>query len=222
MEDMIKDDKSEKYLSLYQLIAEDIEILIARENAVEFSEEMIEENLKRITKKYETFQQNQEMENLKKEEKDFELFQMFLQDEKIEVLAKNKQKELHEKIRKNANEINQKIKTCVELEKENAIHYENIRKMEQLLAKHNFAMEQKDYELETTEEERKSDLEDVDRINAELISLKKQVAEIFNERLENLKFIADWRKDIEIYLKSEFARNKCSKKETRRKPRNCH
>lgn len=221
MEDTIKDYKSGNYLSLYQLISEDVEMFIARENPVEYSEKMIEKNLKIITKIYEAFQENQAMEDLKKDEKDFELFQTFLQDEKVEVLGKNKKKECYENIRKNANEINEKIQACIDLENKNAIHYENIRKLEQLLAKHNFAMEQKDYEKDTTEEERKSDLEDVDRLNSELILLKKEVAEIFNQRLEELKFITDWRKDIETYLKSEFARNKCIPKETRRKAKSC-
>lgn len=113
--------------------------------------------------------------------------------------------ELLESILKNTNSVFEKIKACLEIDEENSVNYENIRKLEQLLAKHNFAMEQENYEADTTEEERQSDLDNIARINSELISLKDIVAKSFNDKLQNMQFITEWKNDVGIYLKNEFA-----------------
>ncbi len=113
--------------------------------------------------------------------------------------------ELLESILKNTNSVFEKIKACLEIDEENSVNYENIRKLEQLLAKHNFAMEQENYEADTTEEERQSDLDNIARINSELTSLKDIVAKSFNDKLQNMQFITEWKNDVGIYLKNEFA-----------------
>ncbi len=113
--------------------------------------------------------------------------------------------ELLESILKNTNSVFEKIKACLEIDEENSVNYENIRKLEQLLAKHNFAMEQENYEADTTEEERQSDLDNITRINSELTSLKDIVAKSFNDKLQNMQFITEWKNDVGIYLKNEFA-----------------
>ncbi len=113
--------------------------------------------------------------------------------------------ELLESILKNTNSVFEKIKACLEIDEENSVNYENIRKLEQLLAKHNFAMEQENYEADTTEEERQSDLDNIARINSELTSLKDIVAKSFDDKLQNMQFITEWKNDVGIYLKNEFA-----------------
>ena len=99
--------------------------------------------------------------------------------------------ELLESILKNTNSVFEKIKACLEIE--------------QLRAKHNFAMEQENYEADTTEEERQSDLDNIARINSELTSLKDIVAKSFDDKLQNMQFITEWKNDVGIYLKNEFA-----------------
>lgn len=126
-----------------------------------------------------------------------------LERQEWENLSEEENANLYETILEQADEMSKKMKTCIALDEENAGHYESIRKLEQLLAKHNFAMEQENYEQDTTEEERKSDLEDVERITEELNSLKATAAEIFNQRQENTMSILEWKKDVIIYLKDE-------------------
>jgi len=107
------------------------------------------------------------------------------------------------KILDTANLIEEKLCDCVNLDDEITVHYENIRKLEQLLAKHNFVMEQETYETDTTEEEKQSDLDDIARINVELASLKETVTKVFNTRQENALFISNWKKDVSTYVMSE-------------------
>lgn len=139
----------------------------------------------------------EEEENLKK-------YQILLQPQKFDILEKNRKDGLYESILEHTASVAEKIKNCIELDKESAVHYENIRKLEQLLAKHNFRMEQENYEKDTTEEERQSDLDDINRINEELMTLRQGLAHIFSQRLEDVKLIAEWQNDLKVYLKSEF------------------
>ncbi len=122
----------------------------------------------------------------------------------LEILTEEEKTSLYEHILENVDYVNRKLKACVELENENIIHYENIRKLEQLLANHHFTMEQENYEQDTTEEDKQSDLDDIARINAELTTLKESVTKIFNKRKKNADFISDWKKDMVTYLKNEL------------------
>ncbi len=139
------------------------------------------------------------------ESSDYKTYQLILQQEKLEVLHPKRQEELYENILENTTLMCEKIKICMELDDENAVHYENIRKLEQLIAKHNFRIEQENYEKDTTEEEKQSDLDDIARINTELISLKDTVSQTFKKRMKHIKQIEEWKNDIITYLKSEFA-----------------
>ena len=131
-------------------------------------------------------------------------YEISLKSQEFEILAEEEKNDLYQSILENAENVQEKLKICAELEEENRVHYEEIRKLEQLLAKHHFAMEQEDYEQDTTEEEKQSDLEDVARINAELVSLKENISKTYQEREENINFIVDWKRDVIAYLKDEF------------------
>ena len=124
----------------------------------------------------------------------------------FELLPDEEIEELYDRILDTAEVINEKINHCISLDNDNAIHYENIRKLEQLLAKHNFAMEQPNYDLDTSDEEKQSDLDDIARINSELDSIKNIVTEKYYERQDNYVFISDWKNDILTYLKNMFAK----------------
>lgn len=130
-------------------------------------------------------------------------YKMTLEKQELISLSARERESLEKHILENVDLVQEKLNTCIELDYENAIHYENIRKLEQLLAKHNSAMEQQDYEKDTTEEEKQSDLDDIDRINTELTSLKNTVAELFDTKKENLAFISEWKKDVNQYLMAE-------------------
>jgi len=135
---------------------------------------------------------------------DYKIYKVVLNNQSRELLEDNVKTELYENILNNVDIASEKMKECFIIDEENSNYYENIRKLEQLIAKHHFAMEQANYEADTTEEEKQSDLDDINRINSELVSLKDMVTNSFNERLKNMQFISDWKLDIFDYLKNEF------------------
>ncbi len=147
------------------------------------------------------------VKNLKEEiseNTDFKVYEIELQPQELEHLSEEEANILYNTILEKVDQINEKLTACVAFDNENATHYENIRKLEQLLANHHFAMEQENYEQDTTEAEKQSDLDDIARINLELTSLRENTTKIFNLRKENSDEIADWKKDIITYLKNEL------------------
>ncbi len=134
----------------------------------------------------------------------FPTYQLELELQETEILSEDEKTQLYENILENIDSVNQKLKACVKWDDENAMHYENIRKLEQLLANHHFTMEQENYEQDTTEADKQSDLEDIARINGELTSLKDKTTQICQMRKENANFITDWKMDLITYLKDEF------------------
>ncbi len=145
-----------------------------------------------------------DMQEISPEDSSSKMYEIDLKPQEFEILAEEEKNDLYESILENAKEMQEKLKICTEMENENRVHYEEIRKLEQLLAKHHFAMEQEDYEEDTTEEEKQSDLENVARINEELASLKEIISKTYQEREENINFMIDWKRDVIAYLKDEF------------------
>lgn len=145
-----------------------------------------------------------DMREISPEDSSSKMYEIDLKPQEFEILAEEEKNDLYESILENAKEMQEKLKVCMKLENENMVHYDEIRKLEQLLAKHHFAMEQEDYEQDTTEEEKQSDLENVARINTELTSLKETIAKTYQEREETINFITDWKRDVIAYLKDEF------------------
>ncbi len=145
-----------------------------------------------------------DMQEISAEDSVNKTYEIALKSQEFEILAEEEKNDLYQSILENAENVQEKLKICAELEEDNRVHYEEIRKLEQLLAKHHFAMEQEDYEEDTTENEKQSDLEDVARINEELASLKETIAKTYQEREENINFIIEWKRDVIAYLKDEF------------------
>ena len=131
------------------------------------------------------------------------VYNISIETQEFETMSDTKRKELYDYILENCGQINEKLVECVELDRENTIHYENIRKLEQLLAKHNFTMEQENYESDTTETEKQADLDDIARINNELEVLKGNVTNVFQERQENTILVTNWKKDLSEYIMAE-------------------
>lgn len=144
------------------------------------------------------------MEEAEGNDENFKVYKISLSRQLRRFLDENSRKKLYEKVIENTETACEKIEDFIKMDEENSEYYENIRKLEQLLAKHHFAMEQETYEEDTTEEERQSNLDDIARINAELNSLKKEVNKSFNERLKSMQFVVDWKNDLFTYLKSEL------------------
>lgn len=144
------------------------------------------------------------IEEIQESTENFKTYKINLSRQLRKILDENSRKKLYQKVIEDTQTACEKIAHLIEVDEENSAHYENIRKLEQLLAKHHFAMEQETYEADSTEEERQSDLDDIARINAELTSLKEEVNKSFNERLKSMQFVVDWKNDLFTYLKSEF------------------
>lgn len=137
-------------------------------------------------------------------ENDLQEFKISFKYKELNSLEEEGKNNLYDHIIETADDITEKMKECLELDEQSSIHYENIRKLEQLLAKHHFEMEQETYETETSDEEKQNDIDDIGRINNELDSLKGKAAEVFYKRQENVQDILDWKNDISVYLTAEF------------------
>lgn len=144
------------------------------------------------------------MQEISADDSSSRAYEIALKSQEFEILAEEEKNHLYKHILENADDVQEKLKICVELENQNRSDYEEIRKLEQLLAKHHFAIEQENYEQDTTEEEKQTDLEDVARINEELSSLKEAISKTYQEREENINFVLDWKRDVIAYLKDEF------------------
>ena len=131
-------------------------------------------------------------------------YTVFLKCQQTEKLSEVEEEEIFNSIMSNADIVNEKLKECVKLEEENNINFENIRKLEQLLINRNSAIEKENYDKDNTSSEKQADLDDIERINVELDSLKSIAIDIFDKRKENLFFIANWKKDVVKYIMFEF------------------
>ena len=118
-------------------------------------------------------------------------------------MSEESRNKLYEEIIAKADIVSERLNACIELEKENTIHYENIRKLEQLLAKHNLTMEQENYDMDSSDAEKQADLDDISRINMELDVLKDTATKVFEIKKENIEFISAWKKDVIKYVKAE-------------------
>ena len=91
------------------------------------------------------------LEETQESKEDKKVYQLVLSGQEMKHLEQSDEKEWCDTICKSTNAVFEKLKECLDMDEENASNYENIRKLEQLLAKHNFAMEQETYEADTTE-----------------------------------------------------------------------
>lgn len=138
------------------------------------------------------------------EKENIDYYEIYLKQQELAVLSDKEIDNIYKNFFDNAEIINEKINTCIELDNDSIIHYENIRKLEQLLEKHTLSMEQLDYEQDTTPEEKQSNLDDMVRINSELKSIKNKISEIYTKRQEISDYILNWKHDIISFLKNEF------------------
>ena len=149
-------------------------------------------------------------ENIDVSYNDFIRYKVFLRKQKMEKISDEEEGFIFNNIINNADIANQKLKECVRIEEENIKNFENIRKLEQLLAKHNLSMEQENYEKDNSDIDKQAVLDDIDRINTELATQKAIAIDMFDKRKENLFFISNWKKDIIKYIMIEIEKLKNS------------
>ena len=122
-----------------------------------------------------------------------------LEKQFLDELNERERNGLYQYILENAYYIKKKIVECIDLEKENAVNFENIRKLEQLLSKYETELEEK----EDSEEKDKIDYDDIERITHELKELKKVSTSLFEVRKDNINFINMWKRNIAVYMIAE-------------------
>ena len=131
------------------------------------------------------------------------VFSIALEKQTLDNLTETQRKGLYSFIIENSSVINKKLDECIKLEKENAINYENIRKLEQLLAKYENTIEEKELGNDYSDIDRGIDSDDVSRINKELEELKKVSSNLFEMKKENINFVNTWKRNIAVYLIAE-------------------
>lgn len=122
-----------------------------------------------------------------------------LEKQFLDELNERERNGLYQYILENAYYIKKKIVECINLEKENAVNFENIRKLEQLLSKYEAELEEK----EDSEEKDEIDYDDIERITHELKELKKVSTSLFEVRKDNINFINMWKRNIAVYMIAE-------------------
>lgn len=122
-----------------------------------------------------------------------------LEKQFLDELNERERNGLYQYILENAYYIKKKIVECIDLEKENTVNFENIRKLEQLLSKYETEIEEK----EDAEEKDEIDYDDIERITHELKELKKISTSLFEVRKDNINFINMWKRNIAVYMIAE-------------------
>ena len=135
-----------------------------------------------------------EEKTIEKNSRTVKIYNIELEKQKLDELSEEERYGLYNFILENSYVIKRKIEQCIELEKENATNFENIRKLEQLLNKYENANdeeieEKSDMEIET-------DTDDIQRITKELDELKEISTNVFKIRKENIDFVNVWKRNI--------------------------
>ena len=126
------------------------------------------------------------------------MYNVTIEKQELEQLTLAERNGLYNYIIENADSINRKLRECIDLERENIINYENIRKLEQLLAKYEQNAEIKEIGKDYSDLERKADYDDVQRINKELEQIKENASHLFEIKKQNLYY-----KNQFLYLEKE-------------------
>ena len=135
--------------------------------------------------------------------KTIKTYHVKLEKQELEELLEEERIGLYHYIVDNANSVNRRLQECLALEKESAVHYENMRKLEQLLSKYELTAERKEAQKDYPETERRADLDDIERINKELDELKSITSEIYQIRKGHIDFVTNWKRNIAVYLMAE-------------------
>lgn len=136
---------------------------------------------------------------IERNSKAVKVYNVELEKQELDALTERERNGLYQYILENAYSIKRKLLECIELEKENAINFENVRKLEQLLSKYEIEMEEK----ESSDSEAEIDYDDIERIQRELAELKKLSTSMFEIRKEYINFINMWKRNIAVYMIAE-------------------
>lgn len=126
-----------------------------------------------------------------------------IENQELQEIDDAESKGIYKYIIEQADQINDKLSQIIRLQNENNLNYQNIRKLEQLLAKYDLEVEKKEEYRDYSESERQADLDDIARITKELDYLKETVSRVFEIIKDDTNFIINWKRNIAVYLMSE-------------------
>ena len=133
----------------------------------------------------------------------FKYYNIVLEKQTLDKIGDIERNGLYNYILENSYPIKRKLEDCIKVEKENAINFDNIRKMEQLLRKYENAIDEKEIEEGYSDIDRAADYSDVERITQELNELKKISTNVFEVRKQNIEFVNMWKRNIAVYMIAE-------------------
>lgn len=141
--------------------------------------------------------------DLKIENKVAKTYNVVLEAQELQGMPREDKQNLYINILGNSDFINIKLNEVVRLEKESNNIYENIRKLEQLIAKYEQELDKKKMLANFSEYEIKVDEDNLERLKNEVSFLKTQVTDIYEKIKECTEYITTWKKTITIYVMSE-------------------
>ena len=133
----------------------------------------------------------------------FKTYSITIEKQKLEDLTEKEREGLFNYILENSYSIKRKLEECINLENENALNYENIRKLEETYAKLENEQEEKEISPNYSDAEREEDYKDLERVEKELNQLKVITNNVYEVRKDNINFINMWKRDIAVYLIAE-------------------
>ncbi len=142
-----------------------------------------------------------EIENSNK--KIFKSYSITIEKQKLEELTEKEREGLFNYILENSYSIKRKLEECINLENENTLNYENIRKLEEAYAKLENEQEEKEISPNYSDAEREEDYKDLERVEKELNQLKTITNNVYEVRKENINFINMWKRNVAVYLIAE-------------------
>ena len=126
------------------------------------------------------------------EEKGVRVYTIELEKQVLDGLKEKERSGLYSYIIENAHLINKKLEECINLEKENSVNFENIRKLEQLLTKHESDIDEKELSRQYSDIDRETDLDDIRRINKSKIKCSIKTTETPETNDKKAGKIRDW------------------------------
>lgn len=132
------------------------------------------------------------------------IYSVNLEKQDLQELTEQEKDAVYNYILTSADVVDQKLKECVEYEKNAFMNNENIRKLEQLLSKYENDIKKKIEFQDYTEIEKEADDADIARIKMELDDLRDSSSNIYEEKKMAIDFITKWKKNVSVYVMAEF------------------
>ena len=131
------------------------------------------------------------------------VYNITIEKQKLEELSEPERKALYTFILQSTESIDGMLEECVNIELDIKESNENIRKLEQLLSKYAEQADRKESYKDYPKTERREDLDDIERINAELKKIKYDIERAYDKKKALASQITTWKRNVILYLMAE-------------------